>query len=33
MAESSHSHPWILGVASVRFTPIAATQMLEFSLF
>jgi hypothetical protein len=32
LAESRHSHPWIFGVASVRYTPIPATQMLVFNL-
>jgi len=30
LAESSRSYPRILGVASVRYTPIPATQVLEF---
>jgi hypothetical protein len=29
LAESSHWHPQIFRVASVRYTPIPATQMLE----
>jgi len=32
LAESSHSYSRIFGVASVRFTPIPATQMLESGL-
>ncbi len=32
LAESSHSNPSIVGVASVRYTPKAATQMLESGL-
>ena len=33
LAESSRSHPPIFGVASVRYTPKAAAQMLVFNLF
>ena len=33
VAEISHSNPPIVGVASVRFSPIAATQVIIFNLF
>jgi hypothetical protein len=33
LAESSHWFPSIMGVASVRYSPIPATQMLIFNLY
>jgi hypothetical protein len=32
LAESSHSHPSKVGVASVRYTPIPAARLLESEL-